>query len=246
MTTSAQHDWITLHRLRFTTEVSSMQRAFPTVDGAIIWRFCPQHTQGDDGLPTRRHANWAGLGVWPDRASAEAMMADPQAALPWLAETTEAWHALALPFAHRGGVNWRGMVEEGTAIRPAPTDPGGPLAIVTTAGFDVAKADFKTRAIRFTAAVSEVLEWYGTLPSNLRRGAFNGGHDGREGFTVTLWRSDDAMRGAAYDSGRHRARMDESRTGALMDRSSFTRMRIVDSHGSWDGDPLSNTKQAPT
>lgn len=238
MTASDDHDWITLHRMRFADPISAWERAFCPAPGAAVWRFCPQHTVGADGLPTRVADIWGAMGIWASRAKADAALADPLTAMPWLGEALASWHCLALPVAHRGAVKWRESVEDGSAIRPAAADPGGPLAIVTSAGFDPSKDDFRPRAIRFTAGVSEVIDWFGTLPSILRRDVFNGGHDGREGFTLSLWRSDDAMREAAYHPGNHRNRMDESRTGALMDRSSFTRLRILSSHGDWDGDPF--------
>jgi hypothetical protein len=34
--------------------------------------------------------------------------------------------------------------------------------------------------------------------------------------------------------------MEDSRAGRLMDRSSFTRLRAIRSHGDWDGDPLAD------
>jgi hypothetical protein len=231
------HDWITLHRFRFPVPVSARERTFAPVPGADVWRFCPQHSPGPDGLVTLVSDIWGGLGIWSDRAAAEAMLSDPGAAMPWLSEASAAWHCLALPVSHRGQVDWRGHVEDGTAIRPAPVDPGGPLAIVTSAGFRSRAPEMLPRIRRFVAGVTEVMEWFERLPANLRRDVFNG-PDGRGGFTVSLWSDDDAMRTAAYHPGRHRGRIDEYRDGALMDYSSFTRLRVLDSRGDWDGDPL--------
>ena len=236
--TPDRHDWVTLHRLRFAHPVSAGARPVPPAPGASVWRVCPHQSVGEDGLVTRRSDVWGALGIWPDKDAAEAAMDDPATVLPWLSETVSAWHCLALPVAHRGQVNWRGTVEDGAAIRPAPDDPGGALIVVTSAGFDSPPEEILPRIGRFVAGVSEVLDWYGTLPSNLRRAVFNGGHDGREGFTLSIWRSDAAMVEAAYHPGRHRARMEDSRAGRLMDRSSFTRLRAIRSHGDWDGDPL--------
>lgn len=166
------------------------------------------------------------------------MIADPVTAMPWLSETTAAWHCLAVPFAHRGEVNLRGTVESGTAIRPAATDPGGPLAIITSAGFNVVSAETMPRIMNFLVGVLEVVDWYRTLPSNLRASAFAGRYEGRDGITFTLWKSDEAMQQAAYHPGHHRARIDDDRAGLLTDRTSFTRLRVLKSHGDWDGDPL--------
>jgi heme-degrading monooxygenase HmoA len=110
---------------------------------------------------------------------------------------------------------------------------------VTSASFnDPANPEELPRISRFAVKVSEAIAFLGAQPGNLRHGVFNGGFDGREGFTLTLWDSDDAMLKAAYHSGHHRKLMDESRDGSTFDRSSFTRLRILQSSGSWDGDPL--------
>ncbi len=240
MTRSGDHDWITLHRLRFPEAISARGRVFAPVAGATVWRFCPQHTPGEDGLVTLTSDVWGGLGIWDSRDEAEAMLDDPGAAMPWLSEAVAAWHCLAIPFSHRGKVNWRGPVEDGTAIRPAPADPGGPLVVVTSAGFLSRDAEMLPRIRRFVEGMSEVMTWYGALPSNLLNDVFNG-PDGREGFTCPLWRSDDVMREAAYRPGQHRSRIDEYTQGMLMDYSSFTRLRALRSHGDWDGDPFAAT-----
>lgn len=242
MTTEGKHDWITFHRTRFPEAISAQERTFPPVAGTSVWRFCPQHTPGQDGLVTLTSDIWCGMGIWDSRAEAEATLADPGAVMPWLVEAVAAWHCLAIPFSHRGKVNWRGHVEDGTAIRPASEDPGGPLIVVTSAGFLSRDTDMLPRIRLFVEGVSEVMAWYGALPSNLRNDVFNG-PDGREGFTCSLWRSDQAMREAAYQDGRHRARMEENRAGLMFDHSSFTRLRALRSHGDWDGDPLAELKK---
>jgi hypothetical protein len=236
------HDWITLHRVRFAAPVSAHEIPYPPVAGPLVWRFCPQHVMGEDGLSTLTSDVWGGLGIWDGRAEAEAMIADPGAAMPWLEEAAAAWHCLALPVSHRGKANWRGHVEDGTAIRPAPADPGGPLLVVTTAGLLSRDTDMPPRIRLFVQGATEVMPWYATLPANLRNDVFNGA-DGRGGFTCSLWRSDEAMREAAYRPGRHRARMRQSRLGLIVDYSSFTRLRVLHSQGDWDGDPLAASQE---
>ncbi|MCR9151476.1 MAG: hypothetical protein NXH83_14995 [Rhodobacteraceae bacterium] len=236
------HDWITVHRMRFAAPVAARDRSFAAAPGASVWRFCPQHVPGPDGLTTLTSDIWGGLGIWDNRAEAEAMLADPGAGMPWLTEAVAAWHCLAIPISHRGKVNWRGDIEDGTAVRPAPADPGGPLVVLTTAGF-LSREDWMLPRIRlFVEGVSEVMAWYGALPSNLRNDVFNGA-DGRSGFTCSLWRSDEAMREAAYHDGRHRARMEQNRAGLMFDYSSFTRLRALRSHGDWDGDPFAELQE---
>lgn len=233
------HHWITLHRVRFPVAVAARERFFPAVQGTDCWRFCVRHTMGDNDLPTWTSDIWCGMGIWNNRAQAEDMMDDPVDAMPALGEAVESWHGLALPIQHRGEVRWRGELERDCAITPSETDPQGPLAVITSASFDdPTNPDEIPRMSRFAVKVAEAIDFLGQQPGNLRRDVFNGGFDGREGFTLSLWETDEAMQKAAYHSGHHRALMDESRGGSLFDRSSFTRLRILSSEGSWDGDPL--------
>jgi hypothetical protein len=180
-----------------------------------------------------------GINIWASRAEAETALADPIAAMPWRGETTAAWHCLAVPFAHRGEVNLRGTVESGSAVRPAAIDPGGPLAIMTTAGFDVVNAETMQRIMKFLASVVDFVDWFCAMPTNLRASAFQGRYEGRDGITFTLWTSDEAMQQAAYHPGQHRTRIDDDRAGLMTDRTSFTRLRVLKSQGDWDGDPFS-------
>ena len=92
----------------------------------------------------------------------------------------------------------------------------------------------------FVEGGTAAIAWYAARPSNLRADAFNGA-DGRGGFTRSLWRSDEAMRDAAYQDGDHPARMEQYRTGLMFDYPSFTRLRALHSHGDWDGDPCADS-----
>jgi hypothetical protein len=230
------HDWITLHRLRFPEPVSSLERVFPPVAGPDCWLFGPHYDIGSDGMLTGVSDIWGGVGIWHSRDAADAMVAAPSDAMPWLGETVAAWHCLSVPISHRGAVNWRGHLQNGEAVRAASVDPGGPLIVLTSAGFVSRDAATLPRIKRFVAGVMEVLEAYGAQPSNLRRAAFRGSFDGRDGFTLSLWHSDEGMRQAAYQPGTHRTRINEDKAGLLTDRTSFTRLRVIRSWGDWDGD----------
>lgn len=135
MTDTEVHDWITFHRLRFPDPVSSMERAFPPVVGPDCWLFGPHYDVGPDGMLTGVSDIWGGVGIWHSRAAAEAMVAAPGDAMPWLEETVASWHCLGMPVSHRGTVNWRGHLQKGDAVRAAHFDPGGPLMVLTSAGF---------------------------------------------------------------------------------------------------------------
>jgi hypothetical protein len=235
---SDHHQWITLHRLRFPSEISALERKFEAPALADCWRFCPTLHLGDNGLPIHRSDTWFGFGIYDRRDAAETMFAGARELLPCLAETVEEWHAVLVPFTHRGQVNWRGTVEDGTAIEVSSNPPAGPLAVITSAGYNARTPDQMPRIARFVQGIQDVLDFYGSYDGNLRRVSTSGGFDSRDGFTVTLWRDDKAMNQAAYAEGTHRTFMDMSRDGSLFDRSSFTRARVVASSGSWEGDPL--------
>jgi hypothetical protein len=222
--------------MRFAEPVSSASRTFPPVVGPDCWLFAPHFDVGADGMLTGVSDAWGAMGIWKSREAAEAMVASPGDAMPWLGETVTAWHCLAVPVAHRGAVIWRGDLQKNDAVRAAPVDPGGPLIVLTSAGFNSRDAATLPRIKRFVAGVVEVLEAYGAQPSNLRRAAFRSPLDKRDGFTISIWRSDDEMRKAAYHPGTHRSRLDEDNAGLLSDRSSFTRLRAIRSWGDWDGD----------
>ena len=236
MPPASGHDWITLHRVRFERAMDATSRTFDAPDGADCWRFCPSLVIGDDGLPTWQSDLWCGLGIYSSRAAAQTVFEAPETRLPYLTGALEQWHALLLPVAHRGEVKWRDTVQSGDAILPASDAPGGPLVVLTTAGYVSRGPDQVPRIVAFIRGIQAVLEFYGTLDGNLRREVFAGGFDGRDGFTLSLWRDDDAMQQAAYRPGVHRTLMDQSRDGSLFDRSSFTRARLVDTRGSWDGE----------
>ncbi len=236
MTETPAHDWITLHRLRFAERVSSHERTFPPVAGPDCWVFGPHYDVGPDGMFTGVSDIWGGVGIWHSRDAAEAMVAAPGDHMPWLGETVAAWHCLCVPVSHRGAVNWRGYLQNGDAVRVAPADPGGPLIVVTSAGFVARDAATLPRIKRFVAGVGEVLDAFGAQPSNLRRAVFRGGFYGCDGFTLSLWRSDEGMLQAAYHSGTHRTQINEDKAGLLTDRTSFTRLRVIRSWGDWDGE----------
>jgi len=229
------HDWITFHRLRFRQRVTSMERVFTPVAGPDCWLFGPHYDVGPDGMLTGVSDIWGGVGIWHSQLAAEAMVTSPSDAMPWLEETVESWHCLAIPISHRGEVNWRGYVQKGDAVRKAPIDPDGPLIVLTSAGFISRDVATLPRIKRFVAGVVEVLDTFGTQASNVRRAAFRSSFDGRDGFTMSLWRSDEGMLHAAYNPSTHRSRIDENKEGLLSDRTSFTRLRVIQSWGDWDG-----------
>lgn len=234
---SENHHWITLHRLKLSDPRGGAASPYDLPPGGVVLRCLPELSLGDDGLPEWRSDTWGVLAVFDNRASAETMFEDPVAFLPDLGVVTETWSALAIPVASHGEVNWRGDAEEGLlACRSGLRD--GSLAVVTTAGYTSRDAGQLPRIRQFMAGIIKVVEFYGTLPGNDARAVFSGGLDGRDGFTLSIWSDDRAMIAGAYKSGAHRAEMDLHEDNALFDRSSFSRLRIIESAGTWDGRDL--------
>lgn len=238
--TNGQHEWIVFHRVRFSKPIDGTNNPFPGPKLAASWRFYPASPLGSDGMRTNMSEEWGGFGIYSSRRDAGAVFESPQDHLSFLGDTVEAYHALIVPYSHRGKVNWRGSVKEDSSIIPAPVDPGGPLVVFTSAGYDNPGPDDRPRIANFLREVDKVQAYYGTLPDNIRRAVFSGaGVDGHDGLTVSIWRSDAAMMQAAYKPGHHRGQMDYQRDKGHFDRSSFTRGRIVSSKGVWDGgDPV--------
>lgn len=233
--TQDDHHWMTLHRVRFPSSVSVRDRSFEAPHMAECWRCCPSHGMNGMGLPTWNSETWGAMGIYDRREDAETLLRNPGAHLPWMDETIEAWHALAIPIAHHGEVNWRGSPETGTALRTGKAESVGPMIVVTTAGYNSRDPDQIPRIAAFMRGVQDVMDFYETLPGNLVHGVFNGGFDGRDGFTLTVWKDDREMMAGAYKPGVHKTLMDQSRDGSTFDRSSFTRARLVASTGTWDG-----------
>jgi hypothetical protein len=234
------HDWLVFHRVRFREPVDGRGNPFPGPARADAWRFYPASPIGDDGMRTGVSDHWGGFGLYSRREDAEAVFAAPEEHLAFLDRTVEAWHALVLPVSHRGKVAWRGSLLDGTTIKPASADPGGPLVVFTSANYYEITPDDLDRVRKFIYEVDRVQDYYGTLPGNVRRAVFSGATvDGVEGMTVTLWRDDTSMLEAAYGDGHHKDQIAYQRTVGHFDYSSFTRARILASTGTWGGtDPV--------
>lgn len=239
VTTSDEHDWLTLHRVRLKEARDGTGNPMPGPDGVLYWRFYPDSSLGESGMRTNNSAIWGGFAIHPSRDAAEAFLVDGDAAFPFADDIAESWRALAIPIRHYGTVNWRDEVLTDTTLRAAQEDPGGPLVVLTSAGYNNPGPSELPRISKFLQQVEAVRAEYSARPENIRVAVFSGaGVDGHDGITMTIWRDLPAMMGTAYKAGAHRGYMDGHKAHPAFDRSSFTRLRVLDSSGSWDGDPL--------
>jgi hypothetical protein len=132
---------ISLHHVRFSLAISALERTFPVPALPECWCLCPGLQPGENGLPSWTSDTLCGLGIHDNRCGAEEMVAAAPRHLPFLSEAVEHWHAVLLPFGQRGAVKWRATVQDGCAIRAASARPGGPLTVITSAGFNARSPD---------------------------------------------------------------------------------------------------------
>ncbi|MCY6382865.1 hypothetical protein [Hoeflea prorocentri] len=241
----ADHDWIVFHRVRFAEPVDGLGNPFPGPKSAAAWRFYPASQLSEDNMRNFNNDEWGGFGIYPNREAAQAVFDVPEAHLSFLADPVEAYHALIAPYAHHGEVNWRGETLANDTFAVAKEDPGGPLVVFTSAGFEGRGPEDAERIVAFLHGVYAVQDYYAGLPGNIRQAVYSGvGVDGGDGITVSLWQNDAAMMQAAYKPGEHRGQMDNHKKTSRMDRSSFTRARIIASKGSWKGcNPVSEIER---
>ena len=183
------------------------------------------------------------MAFYRDRSLAEHVVTDPRAHFSWLDDTVEHWHALACVISHRGKVNWATEDEPHPALTPLETDPGGVIAVITSASYDVIDESQFSRIRAFQEKVDHVLAYYGTLEANVARSLFNF-TNAQDGITFSVWTSDAEMMATAYRNGVHAVYLKEHRKIPMFDHSSFTRLRLLDSSGTWDGQDPRRVAQA--
>jgi hypothetical protein len=128
--------WMTFHRVRFPMMVDANEQHCDGPAGAGHWLFGPDSRLDDSGLRTTVSDVWGGMAFYTHRSAAEAVVDDPATYLPSLSGAVEAWHALLCPISHRGQTTWFGRMENAARLVPTITDPGGLLAVMTSAGFN--------------------------------------------------------------------------------------------------------------
>ena len=118
----------------------------------------------------------------------------------------------------------------------------GPIAIMTSAGWDFGPEFEIERPLDFGVSVKEVRAamWSAPLDGMTSHQAFVfPGVITHDGITFTTWRDEAAAIAFAYRPGTHKTAMDRHRALETADRLSFTRLRPIATHGTWFGvDPL--------
>ncbi len=236
--TAKAHNWITIHFARFTEEPITAETAFSGPPTADAWRCGPDGAVAANGFRSPNSKIWGGIAFYENQQDAQATMALEQGALPFAGQATESWHALAGVITHRGEIDLSTATEPHPAFTAHDTVPDGVLAVITTAGYaDYSDTDHE-RHKEFLQGVEQVRDYYTSLSANVMRQVFNP-PDTPDGCTFSIWRGTPEMLKSAYKDGTHSDMLERHRLSPLFDRSSFTRLSLQNSRGTWGGsDPL--------
>ena len=232
--------YATAHWLRFKEVTTPDQLVLSEAPrGALSWKIGPSGPVGPNGyrLPSEV---WCAVALFGELADAEWAMEDKEAFMPYLGSVVESWHQLLLPVRHHGECNHLDRECPGEIFETAPTDPGGMMMVITTAGYRFGPEFQLERVIDFRRNVDKVLDWLQKCDGCFAGRAFTPHTAGDDGYTLSLWRDDASMLNASYRDGHHRTELDRHKSTAVFDRSSFTRFRVLDSSGQWEGiNPMS-------
>jgi hypothetical protein len=234
----------TIHWIRFPQIVTPDQLPLSSYPAACLsWKIGPDGPIGPDGnrLPSNI---WCGVALFDERGSGESAF-EAQEHLPALSTAIESWHALLVPVAHRGECNHLERTNPGLIFDTATQDPGGPLLVMTTAGFNRGPELDMERVIDFRVHVDRVHDWLKSVTARVASQVFTPHTVGDDGVTMSVWQSDAAMVAAMYRPGTHRTQIDRYKRETTADRTSFTRFRALRTSGQWGGaDPIELARQA--
>ena len=236
----------TTHWLRFPEVMTPDQLVLSgSPEGSVSWKIGPCGPVGPDGFRLPSNV-WCAVGLFTERAAAAAAMERRDTFMPFLSGTTESWHQLLFPFRHHGECNHLHRDCPGAIFEAISPDPGGPLMVLTTAGYQFGPELKMERVIDFRRKVDLVNDWFRTLEGCVAAQPFTPHTKGDDGYTLSVWRDEASMLDATYRSGVHRTQMDQHKLTSLFDRSSFTRCRILESWGQWNGeDPIASEARSP-
>jgi hypothetical protein len=239
--TEPLYSHVSVHLLRFADVVTVDDLGELEVPaGTSSWLTMVDVSLGENLLAERAGNVWGIVGCHSSGEAADTTVTLASELLPILDDTVESWQATFDVVGHRGEVDWLDRQHPGLALAPVAADPGGPLAVMTTAGFVVDENFDFARAQDFSLNVDRVRGVLDASPGNVLTHVLQAAEPaGPDGITFTLWRGDETMRDAAYRPGPHREQLDRYKAEHTADRTSFTRLRARTSAGNWNGvDPI--------
>lgn len=150
----------------------------------------------------------------------------------------ETWSAALRSTRSHGSCNW----VDGGHFDAADERAAGSVAVMTSAGWDIGPGFQIERAIDFAQATARVRAaiWSKPVDGITSHQAFVfPGLLAHDSITFTTWSEEAAAVAFAYRPGAHKTEIDRFRVDETADRTSFTRLRPIQTHGTWHGaDPL--------
>lgn len=182
----------------------------------------------------RRGSVWGVVALFDEADTAAAALGAQY--LEATASPSESWSALLAPTHHRGEINWLDRAAPGPIFTTSELEGAGPVAVMTSVGFDFAAADFDMgRPVRFGLDVNVQRARMSETPGLDLQLALYANEFMTDAITFSLWQDEKAIGRFAYAPGPHRTQIDRFHAEKLADRSSFTRFGILETRGSWNG-----------
>jgi heme-degrading monooxygenase HmoA len=233
-----------VHWARFSAITRPEQLSLTAIpERCLSWKFGPDGPVGPNGYRLPSDV-WCGVALFADEAAAEAAFERPDRHVPSLSNTLENWHALLRPIAHRGECNHLSREQPGLIFDVDGEDTGGPLFVMTTAGFNIGPDLDFARVVDFRVNVDKVHDSLQSVAGRIASQVFTPHTVGDDGVTMTFWRSDEDMIATMYRPGAHRTQMERYKQSKTADRTSFTRFRVLRTAGTWGGeDPMQRARE---
>jgi len=228
------HQWLTIHLARFATAKAPGELDHTGPDTAAAWRVGPDGQTGADGMRSPTSDIWGGLGFYHRKDDAAAAMPTRSTPIAMSSGAQESWHAMLAVVTHRGDLDLSTMNAPHPRLVPSGETMTGPIAVMTSAGYTDYDTDDLPRHRAFLAGVEKVREYYAGLPGNLLRQIINPLMT-PNGCTISVWADSAQMVRAAYKNGVHKDMLDRHKAAPFVDRTSFTRLAILQTSGTWNG-----------
>jgi hypothetical protein len=233
---------LSLHLARFdglTTVASGIDAS--RLPGVLYCGVGADHRSAATEPSSRQAYTFAILGLHEDAESARTLLGQGRELAPWLAGAREVWTGLLRPFRHRGAVNYLSRAAPGLILEdlgPVP-EPITPLVAMTSIGWNLDGLDMD-RVRRFAVGSVGVRSSMTAVPGlRAQHSFFIDGGFAQDLFTVSFWRDEASLNAFAYGPGVHRDQVAVLRDNNLADRTSFTRLTVLEATGTWMGsDPL--------
>ena len=211
------------------------------VGNPVMWAIGADEVAAHLNLGTQKAFTWIALGLHDKESSARDHFAAGAEAVPYFADAAESWSAVLQPFSHRGSVNWLEPLKPGPVFLPGSApEQDEPFVVITSAGWTFDQSFDPVKALDFGRGVVEVRKNMAAVEGLHSHHSFNFPTELEiDGATLTFWRDDTSMRSFAYRPGHHKTQLDRYRELHTADRTSFTRLRVLESRGSVNGsDPM--------